>query len=580
MSSKISKFWQYVDDVIDDKIITGNLVKKAVERFVRDYDKKEYIFDYDTGKRIVDFTEKFCHHHKGIYAGKPIVLLPHQWFYFINLFGWKNPETGHRRFTNSYKEVARKNAKTTESAIKGLYLLSKDNEMGAQVFVAATKEAQALIAVNDAACIVQASPKLRSKFNTYKQKEFYYRVIHPESNSFMRAIGRDSDREDGTDPSATIVDEYHAHPDDDLVNVQQSGMLMRAQPLMDRITTAGFNTDGPCYKFRRVCIDVLDGNKVDEQLFAMIFSLDKEEEWEDPEMWIKVNPNLDDPYLRDNVIMPYLKQRVREAKNEGGEKIVDVKTKNFNWWCEAKDVWIPDEKWAKNTHGISKDELLGATCFSGYDLSARHDICAVALLFWEFTKRNLPIVQEDGSVLDMERWIHPILWWYWIPEAKVRQNKERIDYTEWVESGYIHTVPGDTIEWEYLEQVIYDEFPKYQHYSGAYDRYLATNGLIQHLDAQGFTLHDIPQGFASISEPTKEFGTLAINGQFEHFNNPVSRWMNKNTTIIRDSNRNIKIQKIDGNKGNLKIDGIAAAINALAEAMSVEIDGGGRIELW
>lgn len=549
-----SKFYDYVDGVVNGHIPAGKYIRLAVERFIKDVERKEFNFDYKAGERVVNFAEKLCHHWKGLYAGKPIELLPHQHFYLVQLFGWKRPD-GTRRFRRSYKEIARKQGKTTECAIKSLFLMTKDGERGAQIYAAATKEEQATIVVNDAGRIIEISPELRGKFELYRYKENITRVVYPPESSFIKPLGRDSNRQDGFDPHVGIIDEYHAHPDDGLINVIESGMGMRVQPIIDVITTAGYNLVGPCFNLRRVCIEVLEEKKVDDSLLAMIFTLDNPEEWEDETKWIYSNPNMSDPVLRDKVMLPYLRDRYKQAKNEGSSKEVDFKTKNLNLWCDAPDVWIPDATWKLNTHGLKEENLQGATCFGGLDLASGIDLNAFALLF--------PDLSHNGKT------IHAIKLWVFMPEANVTNNRLKMNYSDWVRAGYIHTTPGNIIDHRWIAEFIAEQTKKYNFLSGAYDPYLAHHGCIQELTRSGMMWHPFGQGYRDISTPTKEFEKRAHNAAFEHFNNPVLGWMLGNTVLVKDPNDNVKI-----NKGLSlgKIDGVAAAINALAEAMTM---GGG-----
>jgi phage terminase large subunit-like protein len=541
-----SRFYQYVDDVIDGKVVVGKYTRLAVERFIKDLERKEYIFDYKTGERIVTFSEKYCRHWKGIYANKPVTLLNHQIFNLVNIFGWKNQD-GTRRFKRTYKEIARKNGKTTESAVKGLYLISKDGEIGAQIYAVATKEDQANIVVNDAGKIVEASPALRGKFDLYRYKEFYKRVIFSPTSSFIKPLGKDSKRQDGLDPSTGIIDEYHAFNDDELINVLQSGMGMRAQSLIDIITTAGFNQAGPCYAFRKVCTDVLEGVKVDDALFAMIFCLDDTDDWRDPETWIKANPNMSDPVLRDKLIMPSLKQRYHEVINEGGAKEVDFKTKNLNIWCDAPTVWIPSYIWDRNTHGIKVEELEGAMCWGGLDLSSGIDLNSFALFFPQF--------RGDINV---------ILSYNWIPEDNVKRNSIKMDYTRWVNEGSIMTTPGNIIDHQEIAAFIDNTINKYSFQTLGFDAHMSYHGMIQTLINASIDCQPIGQGMLSITEPTKEFEKMIYAGKIEHFNNPVLKWMNSSAVIKIDQAGNYMMDKgkTQGNSG--KIDGLAAAVNAIA----------------
>ena len=71
------------------------------------------------------------------------------------------------------------------------------------------------------------------------------------------------------------------------------------------------------------------------------------------------------------------------------------------------------------------------------------------------------------------------------------------------------------------------------------------------------------QGFASLSGPMKELEVLVLQKRFRHGGNPVLRWMADNVQATMDPAGNIKP---DRGKSREKIDGIVAAIMALARA--------------
>ncbi|GAF74392.1 unnamed protein product, partial [marine sediment metagenome] len=206
---------QYIEDVLSGKILVGELTRLAVERHVEDLDKDwKYTFDEKKAQRIIDFAEK-CKHWKGEFAGENIILQPHQRFYFGSLFGWVEKKTGLRRFKTSYKEVARKNGKTTECALQSKYHLLADGEVGAQCYFVATKEEQARIGFKDVAEIIKVTPGLSTRFKVFTKSIVY-------KSSFIKPLGSDSNTQDGFDPSMGIIDEYHAHKDDKMLNVIES----------------------------------------------------------------------------------------------------------------------------------------------------------------------------------------------------------------------------------------------------------------------------------------------------------------------------------------------------------------------
>lgn len=533
---------KYIDDVLTGKIITGELVKLAVQRHLEDLDKDwDYVFDGQKAKQAIEFAQR-CRHWKGEKAGELIVLEPHQQFYFASIFGWVHKKTGFRRFRTSYKEVGRKNAKTTECAVKACYHLLADKEAGAQCYFVATKEDQARIAFKDATEIIKITPGLNSRFNLFTKSIVY-------KSSFMKPLGSDSNTQDGFDPSYGIIDEYHAHKDDKMLNVIESGMGARRQPLIDIITTAGFNKAYPCYSsLRKSCIDILRGIKQDDETFALIFTLDEDDDWEDQSMWIKANPNLD-----VSVKMSYLMTRFTKAKNQGGSKEVDFKTKNLNIWTDVAEVWIPDAIWIKGKKDISKDSLLNQPCYGGLDLAKGIDLNAFALFFPDTFSALL---------------------YFWIPEYKANNHRDGVDYIKWANDGHIKITSGNIIDHRQIVFDIKEIISKYDFQSLAFDRFLSHHGVIQDLIDEKIECHELGQGFISLSEPTKELERLAYSGELNHFGNPILRWMASNA--VRDINPAGAI-KLNKAKSENKIDGLAALINAIGEWMTFRNEQKGSV---
>ena len=61
-------------------------------------DLNKYEFDPVAGQVAVDFIENYITHVKGELGGKPFLLLEWEKEFVRNLFGWKEKETGYRRY--------------------------------------------------------------------------------------------------------------------------------------------------------------------------------------------------------------------------------------------------------------------------------------------------------------------------------------------------------------------------------------------------------------------------------------------------------------------------------------------------
>lgn len=541
-------FYEYVDNVLDGKIITGKFIRLAVERFIKDCDKKDYIFDYKEGERVVNFAEKFCHHWKGPKRGKPIILEPHQHFYWIQKYGWRNPNAADPdgkllpRFRRSAKMIARKQYKTTEAAVESLFHMAKGIDQPAQVFTCATKEDDAVVVVNDAGRIAMASPKLKGKFRCMIHEPYVRRVIYGESFMTYMTKGHDA-----VDISMGIGDECHDWPDASIKNRIESAMGNRLAPTFSTITTAGFDKSGYCFDtLRDTSIKILNQQLEDEEQLILIFEMDEEDDWKDSELWVKPNPNLHHSLSHK----PYLESEFKKAVNEGGTTEVNFKTKNLNMWVDAPVVWIQSEVWQKNRHGINPETLKGKLCYGGLDLARTVDLNAFVLWF----------PNADGE-------ISAALPFFWIPESKVENHKDRVDYQKWIDKGLMFKTAGNVADYKQIATDIKRIISEYNFKSLAYDRYLTGHGVLADLLDEGIECHELGQNIVTLNMPTKELERIVTSGKLEHFGNPVLAWMMGNTLLTKDTSGNVKPDK---GKSEKKIDGVSAMINALAEFKTFE----------
>jgi len=532
---------EYIEDVITGKELVGHLVRCAVERHLTDLEEaheRGLYFDEEAAQRPIDFF-RFLTHSKGAFAGKPFELEPFQKFCIWVIFGWKN-EDGTRRFKYAYKEISRKNGKTTFAAGLGLYMLLGDGEQGAEIYTAATKRDQAKICFNEAKSMVQKSKGLKKYITAYQNN------LHIQATaSKMEPLSADYDTLDGLNPHCSIVDEYHAHKNAELYNVMKSAMGAREQPLQFTITTAGFNKESPCYKLRKTCIDILEGRKQDDTFFALIYTLDEEDDWTDPANWKKANPN-----LGVALKMKYLKDECNQAQNNPSE-IVNFLTKNLNIWTDASEVWIKDADWMQSANiVVDPAKLIGRECYAGLDLAVTRDITALVLLFPN---------EEDESF--------DVLPFFWVPadNARDRAERDQVDYPTWIRDGHIFSTPGNVTDYGFIKHTILELAEKYQIRSIAYDRYNATQLVLELID-EGLTMAPFGQGFVSMSAPTKELEKLAIQGKLHHSGNPVLRWMASNVELRRDPAGNIKIDKA---KSSEKVDGMVSLAMAIGEYLTL-----------
>lgn len=545
---------QYCKDVLSGKQLAGKWVRLAVERHIKDLEtghKRGLVFDPKAAHLVIGFTG-LLNLYKGE-AGKKganFKLEPWQQFITSMVFGWKKKD-GTRRFNTSYTEVARKNGKTTLLAGRAHAHLFLDGEAAPQVYAGATKEEQATIVVNDAGQIAKNTPFLNKRLDYTLHKGIYRRVFVKNGTGFIAPIGRDSKTLDGLDPSYGIMDEYHAHKTDELVNVINTGMGARKQPLLDLITTAGFNKNSPCFKKRQSICEILEGKIVDDNTFGIIFSLDEEDEWKDPSNWIKANPN-----LSVSVERQFLESQLVKAINEGGTTEVEYKTKNLNVWCDAEATWISDMNWLACKCEVPN--LTGKKAYCGFDAASTTDITALSLIIPHESKLYLKT-------------------FYWVPEDLLKTSEgKKNNYLPWVQQGWLETTPGNVTDYGFIKKRLREIAEDYELVRIGYDKWNLTQTASELIE-EGFPLAEFSQGIANMNAPTKELERIVLNGALAHDGNPVSRWMIGNITIRRDSNGNIKIDK---DKSADKVDGPVSFVMALGEFMTGDEPETVGVDVW
>lgn len=523
----------YIDKVLKEEITACKYVKLAVQRHVNDLKRKDIYFDEKAGMHCIEFFHRFLKHTKGRkFSGKEFTLSDWQQFIIYSLFGWKKKD-GTRRFRLSYTEVAKKNGKSTLAAGIGLYMMIADGEPGAEVYSCATTTDQAKIVFTEAKNMVKHSNKL------YEKIEVFSHNIHTYDNlNKFEPISNDYNSFEGKNPYCGIVDEYHAHNNDLLFTNLKAATVARDQSLIWIITTAGFNRESPCYHFRKMCIDVLEGKLIDDNLFAIIFTLDEGDDWNDQEVWVKSNPNLGISVIEDSIRGEY-QQAVNSTSAEVG-----FRTKNLNIWTDQSKVWISDSKWILCNREFP--DLKGKSCWGSLDLSSTTDIACFGLLFKE----------------DIFYWMP----FFFLPHMTMedRVKRDHVNYDKWIREGFIIDTDGNILDDEFIRAKINELAKLYRIKSIQYDPWNSTQTIIK-LQDDGANLQPYRQGYASMNAPCKELEKLVLSQQISFGENPVMRWMNGNVEIRTDPAGNIKMDK---ERSIEKIDGMVALAMAIGGFMT------------
>lgn len=516
----------------------GRLVQLARERNARDLihgHERGLYYDEAAAQRAVDFFS-YLRHSKGEWAGFPFKLAAWQEHDIIRpLFGWKRAD-GFRRFRTAYLATARKSGKSTLAAGIGLYLTLADGERGAEVYSAATKKDQAKIIHAEAMRMVRASKSLREWVQLFRDN-----ISVVRTGSKYEPLGADADTLDGLNTHAAIIDELHAHKGRELWDILDTSTGARRQPLMLATTTAGFNRLTICWEIHNRAVQVLEEALEDDTLFAYIASIDPEDDWRNPECWIKANPNLGITPKLETLQQACSKAETTPAFQNTFRRL------HLNEWTEQSERAIDMVAWRECAGKIDEAELAGKECYGGLDLASTMDLTAASLTF-PWNGRHFKL-----------------LWKFWLPAAALdsRDKRNRAQYLAWAREGWLKIVPGNVMDYDVVRADLAEWKNKFNILEMSFDPWNAKE-IAGKMQDDGFTMVEHRQGFISMSEPTKSFMGLILDRDIEHGNNPIATWMAANFVVATDPSGNLKPDKA---KSSEKIDGMVAAIMGTARAL-------------
>ncbi|RAR39655.1 terminase large subunit [Paenibacillus sp. MDMC362] len=571
---------QYAAEVVLGKRLSCEMERLACQRHLNDLQRQAtpdfpYVFDESRADRIFDWFERCCRHVRGPFSGELIQLLPFQKFDLGSVYGWVHMDSGKRRFRKAFHMRARGNVKSTEMSGLALYGMmgdciyppgdptNKRYEDSPEVECAAVDKQQAKRVWLDAAKMGENSPDIAKRLNI---KKTY--VEHRSRGGWMRPLSKDTKNKDSGAPCLVIIDEYHAHPTSEIVDVSYSGFGKRLQSLMQIISTAGKDAENsPCKKeYDFLCMMMRGNRPMNETYFCMIRELDKEDDPHNEALWPKANPILQEENEYSEELLKQIRVEHDEAYHSNDPtKIREWLTKRVNrWQSDSDQKYMTSENMNKwKSLAVSQADFFklvrGVEVWSGLDLSKTTDLTAAGYVF------RLP----EGR--------YAVTAHGFMPEQRATQHEhsDRVPYRQWAEEGWCTLTPGEVVDYSFIQshmqKMEQDEFWFVKEV--CYDPYNATH-FTQQLEAEGYERVEIRQGVQTLSEPTKFFRELILQGKIVHDGSPLLTWCLANAIEVIDNNGNIKLSKKHKDDSQ-RIDLVAAIINAMVRAMV----GGGRIDL-
>lgn len=542
----------------------GEDARLAFKRHINDLARSKkndpkfpYRFDEEKAEDIIELANKLT-----IAEGEgneQFTCAGFQEFILGSLFGWVHKETGKRRFTDSYVQVARQQGKSVLNAILGIKCCNFDNYNYGQIYCTATKADQARIVLKEIIKFINADNDLKELFDI---KDYKSEITGKITSTVIRALGRDTHTIDGFRPYLGIVDEYHAHKDNQMYKLLKGGTRKLKQSLISVITTAGFNLNAPCYDLYKYCRRVLRGIDVNERQFIYIAQMDEKDDIWDPTNWIKCCPLTG----KDPELVAAMQEDARKAQSMGGAELRDFLTKALNIWVtNAETAFLDLAEWEKCGSDRDLKDFIGKQVIVGLDLSSGGDLTSYCLEF----------PYEDEETGDRRYFLHSQSF---MPRHRLQEHMDLEDnapYVIWQQQGLLTVTTaagGIKTDYKTILSSLHDLVDEYQLdvIAIGYDPHNASAFLLD-LEDFGCDLIEIKQSARSLNDATVDFQLEVKAHNMEYNKGNVLLTRSMNDAILSEPNSFGEI-KIDKMLQKNRIDPCDAAICAHKIAMGADLE--------
>lgn len=485
-------------------------------------------------EKNIKWIEKNCRVPEGALVGSPITL--RQWQKDI-LYGIYDSKPMLRRAIISFP---RKNGKTALSAmLLLLHLVGPEHKLNSQLYSAAQSRDQAAILFALAAKMVRMNESL-SDFVVVR--DHAKQLFCPELGTLYRALSADASTAYGLSPAFVVHDELGQvkGPRSDLYDALETAAAAQESPLSIVISTQA-PTDADLLS--TLIDDVKDNPGGRTKLW--LWSAPADADAFDVEVIKACNPAFGDFQNADEVLeQAQVAGRMPSRENSYRNLILNQRISVVSSFV-SRSVW--------ESCSQEPAEIEGAEVWGGLDLSARTDLTAFVLIYFQNKIWN----------------VRP---YFWTPEKGLRDRaaRDRMPYDLWVERGFLQTTPGATVDYEFVAAQIGEIVSGLDVAGIAFDRW-RIDVFKKELDRIGLELPLLPfgQGFKDMSPALDTVESEMLNKRVAHGGHPVLTMCAANAVAVQDPAGN---RKLDKSKSTARIDGMVAKTMAFGIAVSQAAD--------
>ena len=517
----------------------------------------------------MDGFVKFCENELTLTDGEDLKLLPSFllwaeqifcWFYFVERTVYEPSENNHggryvkkrikKRLTQKqFLIVARGAAKSMYVSCIQSYFLTVDTSTTQQITTAPTmKQAEEVLSPIKTAIARARGPLFKfmtegsiqnttgSKANRVKLAPTKKGIENFLTNSILEVRPMSVDKIQSLRPKIASVDEWlSGDVREDVVGALEQGASKNEEYLILAVSSEGTVRNSVGDTIKMELMDILKGEYINPHVSIWYYKLDSIEEVNNPEMWIKAQPN-----IGKTVSYEVYQLDVERAEKAPATRN-DILAKRFGIPMEGYTYFFTYEETLPHRYR----EFWQKPCSLGIDLSQGDDFTAFTFLF--------PL--RDGRFGVKTKCYITTLTLMKLPSAL------RLKYNEFLEEGSLTAIEGTVLDldevYEDLEKYIQEQ--EYDVVAVGYDPYNAKAFMARWETENGpYGLEKVIQGAKTETVPLGELKILAEERMLL-FDQALMSFAMGNAITLTDTNNNRKLYK---KRREQKVDPVSALMDS------------------
>lgn len=558
-------YGQFREDVVRGKIPINKEIELEMYRIDELIDNPGIYYDEDA---IEGFIE-YCENELTLTDGADLVLLDSFKLWAEQIFGWyyfiersvytPNPNGKGGRFVRKmvkkrlinkqYLIVARGAAKSMYGACVQSYYLNVDTSTTHQITTAPTmKQAEEVLSPIRTAITRSRGPLFKfltegsiqnttgSKMNRVKLASTKRGIENFLTGSLLEIRPMSIDKLQGLRPKVATVDEWLSSDiREDPIGAIEQGASKLEDYLIIAMSSEGTIRNSSGDNIKMELMKILRGEYINPHVSIFYYRLDDISEVNNPEMWVKANPNIGKTVSYEAYQLDVERaEQAPAARNDILAKRFGIPMEGYTYFFTYEEIQLH-----------RKREYWGLPCAMGGDLSQGDDFCAFAFLF--------PLPGEKYGV--KTRCYISSLTYMKLPLA-MRQK-----YDEFIKEDSLVVLDCNILDmmsvYDDLDNFI--ENNQYDVRCFGFDPYNAKEFVERWASENGpYGVEKVIQGIKTESVPLGEIKTLSEE-RLLVFDQDLMSFAMGNAIVIEDTNGNRKLLK---KRHECKIDSVAALMDA------------------